>query len=108
MNKMILAACLLLGSIGLADVTVPAQPVDMKTAPMCLFQQLKQGDTYFVIACGADIVMSHDVAAFSKIEDPVSYRQTMENAMKQLMGSDASITCQQTESEIALLIICKR
>jgi hypothetical protein len=112
MNKIIFCFAFLLGSISLADATEPDQSVDMKTAPTCLFQQFKeaQGNTqpYFMIACGDDIIMTHKVSAFSAVQDKPGYAIFMENALKVMMGSDASITCAQTDSEATLLIVCKR
>ncbi len=102
MNKWILALSLLASSISFADADL------MKTAPTCVFQQIKEANPGFVIECGSDFVMSHDMSPFSQIPDIATYKQSMEEAMKVLMGSEAGIACQQTDSEIAFLIICKR
>lgn len=110
MNKILITMGLLITSVGFS--TAHADAVDMKSAPVCVFEQLKEvtGDVgpYFVMSCGSEIVLTHSVPSYSLIKDKEVYKTFMQKALVAMMGGDSGISCNQTDSEIALVIICSR
>ncbi len=110
MNKLLIAVGLMITSVGFSKAQ--AQSVDMKAAPVCVFEQIKEasGDTgpYFVISCGSDVVFTHKVSSYAQVQDKNAYNAYMQKALVTMMGDDKSISCEQSDSEIALVIVCKR
>ena len=110
MIKLLIAVGLMIASVGFSKAQ--AQSVDMKSAPVCVFEQIKEasGDTspYFVISCGSDVVLTHNVSSYAQVQDKETYKAYMQKSLVTMMGEDKSISCEQSDSEIALVIICKR
>lgn len=96
---------ILFGSISFAAV-------DATKAETCVLQLSKSDNENskpsFVIACGSETVLAHELPGYTAIADKDSFKLDLASALVSMMGEDASIYCTQAESDYFWILICKR